>query len=469
MSTGTIDPQQLRETMLSALAAGEEERLAERLAELRAADIADAFALMSDEERSQLLFALPPRVAAEVIILLDEAVRSDVVEEMDDQALTNWVAELAPDDAADVLAELPEEQSAKILEEIPAEKSEQIEELLEYAEDSAGGIMTTDVIALPETATVADAVERIRSDEEREDLHEIYTLDDAGRPVGTVPLTRLVIRRPHVLLRDIADPDPVTVSAADDQETVLQIIRKYDVPSAAVVNRVGRLVGRITHDDLMDVAEEEAEEDLLRIAGTDATELESRSIFHAARIRLTVLLPCMLGMMVTAAVIGVSKARFELALFGALSMFVPLVGAMSGNSGVQVSTLIVRGLATGELAAASLTRALIREGRIILVMAPICGVVAWGLVTVILPVLARLEHEPPVPHAGAIALSVGVAMTCAILWSAVLGIALPFAFRRIGVDPAIASGPLVTTANDFCSVTVYMVISFGIHSWRAGG
>jgi magnesium transporter len=457
------DADKLLEHLSEALKEADDERLVHELAEVRAADIAECFEELDDAERSRIIFALPSRTAAEVVGLLDEAVRGEVVDELDTESLMEIVSELPLDDAADLLGELPDEESEEILEHMPDEKSERIEELLEYDETTAGGIMTPDVVAVPAAATVADAVEHVRRASQEEDLHEVYIVDAGRKLVGTVPLRRLVTQPPATKLAGICDRDPVTVFAGDDQETVVQIIRKYDVMEAAVVDEHDRLLGRVTHDDLLDVAEEEAAEDLYRMAGTDPAEFETHSVFHAARIRLTWLLPCMLGMLVTATVLKISEPRFDLALFAALALFVPMIGAMGGNSGIQISTVIVRGFATGELSSGRLLRALVREGRIALAIAPICGLLAWALVSLFFPVFQHFDAASRgIGDPSRVAIAVGCAMTTAILVAALLGILLPFTFRRAGIDPAIASGPLVTTMNDVVSVALYMTLAMAI-------
>jgi len=460
LSTKTVQ-EGLHDRLTALLSEADDQRLAAKLSGVRAADIAESFDLLSDEARSRVLFALSSRTAAEVVVMLDEAVRGDVVDDLDTKSLTEIVSEMSPDDAADILSELSKAEAGQILEQMPdSKKSDTIEELLAYGEETAGGIMTPEVVALPTDATVADAVRSIRRAPQDEDLHEVYVLDADRRLFGYVPLRRLVTHAPDTKLETIAERDPVVVSATDDQETVIQVIRKYDVMEAAVIDSEGRLLGRITHDDLLDVAEEEAVEDLFRLAGTEMAELETSSVLHAARIRLTWLIPCMAGMMITAFVLVVSEARFEPALFLALAPFVPLIGAIGGNSGVQISTVIVRGFATGDLGSTKLVRALAREGRIALAMAPVCGLVAWGLVTLFLPFFGEhTAHHAEPPGLQGVAVAVGSAMTVAILVAAFLGIALPFTFRRLSVDPAIASGPLVTTLNDVTSVTIYMLIA----------
>jgi magnesium transporter len=458
-----LEQQDLLDRLTEALQDADDVRLAHELAEVRAADIAECFEELHDEDRSRIIFALRPHTAAEVVGLLDEAVRGEVVDELDTESLTEIVSELPPDDAADVLSELTREEGHEILEHMPDEKSEKIEELLAYDENTAGGIMTPDVVAIPAAATVADAVEYVRAASQEEDLHEVYIVDADHKLVGTVPLRRLVTHAPKTRLADICDRDPVTVYVGDDQEAVVQIIRKYDVTEAAVVDLSDRLLGRITHDDLLDVADEEAEEDMYRMAGTDPSERETHSVFHAARIRLMWLLPCMFGMLLTATVLKVSEPQFDLALFAALVLFVPMIAAMGGNSGIQISTVIVRGFATGELSSGRFLRAMFREGRIILAIAPVCGLLAWGLVTIFFPLFQRfLPASSSLADVGRIALAVGTAMAAAILVAGLLGVLLPFTFRRLSIDPAIASGPLITTMNDVLSVAIYMTLATAI-------
>lgn len=446
--------------LAATLETGDDSALSGALADARAADIAESFELLDDQERSRILFALPSHTAAEVVVMLDEAVRGDVVDDLDTDSLTEIVSALPPDDAADVLGELPAREVGEILGHIKAEQSDKIEELLVYDEETAGGIMTPDVVAVPSTDTVADAVTYVREATQEEELHEIYIVDEQRKLLGTVPLRRLVTSSTSTKLAEICDSDVVTVLAEDDQEAVVQIIRKYDVMAAAVVDADGRLLGRITHDDLLDVAEEEAAEDLYRMAGTDAAELESNSVFRAARIRLTWLTPCMLGMLLTATILKVSESQFDLTLFASLALFVPMIGAMGGNSGIQISTIIVRGFATGELGSTKLLRALLREGRIALAIAPVCGLLAWALVTVFFPMFQQFSSATGgLDDPSRIAVAVGCGMTAGILIAAVLGILLPFTFRRLGVDPAIASGPLITTTNDIASVAIYMYLA----------
>ena len=456
------DVRELLDRIEALLASPAETPLIQELEGDRPEDLAEVFELLDDEQRSRIIFALPPRAAAEVVAHLDEAARGELGEELDDQKLTELVSELPPDDAADVIGDLSKERGDEVLEHVPDEQAAKIEELLEYDEESAGGIMTPELIALTGDTTVGESVRHVRAASPADDLHQIYVIDGRMRLTGTVPLRLLVTNPKETLLADLCEPDPIYVRADEDQEEVVRVFRKYDLAAVPVVDQEGRLKGRITADDIIDVAEEEAAEDLYRMAGTDPAEMETASPIRAAAIRLTWLLPCMLIMTLTATAIALSESRLDAAVYAAIIAFAPMVGAMSGNSGIQISTVIIRGIATGDLAGTRVGLALQREGAIALIMAPICGLCAAIISRLGLPLLQALDVVQGGFNAGTVATAVGLGMTIAILIAGLLGIVLPFLFRRIGVDPAIASGPIVTTVNDVISVATYLAIAISI-------
>lgn len=451
------DLNQLLVELRTALEGGDEQSVRQVIDGVHAADLAELMPLLDDEVASRLIYQLPARTAAEVVISLDEAERADVFDEFDTQRFSDIVSALQPDDAADMIADLSAEQREQILDQLPDEHSEKIEELLDYPEDSAGGIMTPELVALPKTATVGEAVDLVRLASEDEDIHYVYVVDDERKLVGLVPLRRLVTN-PHTrLLANICDTDIVSVQVDDDQEVVAQRLAKYDVSAIPVLDAAGRLVGRITHDDVMDVAEEEAAEDIYYMAGTDAAELDEASTARAAFIRLRWLSACLIGTAVSGSIMLMFEGAFAQAIFLGLVPFVPMMGAMGGNSGIQVSTIIVRGFATGDLASSKLSLTFARESRIALIMAPVCGVLAAGLAAI-----ATLTGMVTAVHTGQLAIAVGLGMTVAILLASTLGMSLPYLFKKIGVDPAIASGPIITTANDIVSVMTFFLIAFAI-------
>lgn len=463
------DTQQLYEDVKNALRSGEPAALSQVLSDAHPGDIAEVYDLLDDKDRSRLFFELPSQTAAEVVVLLDEAERDVAIEEMDRDGLVALIAEMEPDDATDVLGQLPEEKRKDVLEHVAPEQAQQIEELLTYKEDTAGGIMTKRLVALPADATVRQAIEEIRTSFPDEDLHNIYVVDGDRRLANVVPLRRLVLNEKGVRLGTIGDPDPVAVHVRDDQEEVIHVMSKYDLAAVPVIDDDGRLLGRITHDDVMDAYEQEADEDIYHMAGLAVAETEKASIARAAGLRLSWLVPCLASMAITATVMMAAQHWFEeLAVYAALIIFVPMIAAIGGNCGIQISTVIVRGMATGDLAESRFHTALMREGRIALIMAPLCGVAAWLVGRFGLPVMQRLSHSAAGTIAGQaapgadvarIAFAVGAGMTCAILIAASLGLVLPFLFRRVGVDPAIASGPVVTTVNDIISVAVFLALA----------
>jgi magnesium transporter len=348
---------------------------------------------------------------------------------------------------------------------------------LEYAEDTAGGIMTTNLVAAPTDATVRDATQKLRTDFLGEDIHYIYVVNQNRELTGLVSLRQLLLNEADTRLGAICSPDPITVHVDDDQEEVIHVISKYDIAAVPVVDDKGRLLGRITHADIMDVYEDEADEDMYRMAGLDAAEFEKASVVRAAGIRLSWLIPCLASMAIAAGVMALAQQWFDqLPVYAALIIFVPMIGAIGGNSGIQISTIIVRGLATGDLASKRFRSAFNRQGRIAVIMAPVCGLVAWTICRLGLPAMQRMTHAGGEELAGSaspiiavdinrVAFSVGLGMTCSILVAASLGMLLPFLFRRIRVDPAIASGPIVTTANDVISVTIFLGLAALIMAW----
>jgi magnesium transporter len=310
------------------------------------------------------------------------------------------------------------------------------------------------LISVPADATVAEATNKIRAAEIDEDFFSIYIVDNTGRFVGDVRIPLLLTVPEDRKMSTLVDPDTIYVTADADQEEVRNIFSKNDLIVVPVLDKKGKLIGRITADRIIEVAEEEAAEDLYAMAGTDADELDDVSIFRAARIRMTWLLPCLIGTSVTALVMMFFKSYNPLIYVAAVA-FVPMIAAISGNAGLQTSTIVVSGLATGHLAALKLTQVFSREVRIALLVALSCAVIG-GLGCAIL--INSSGHESAVEPLRII-FAFGIAMFSAIMVATTLGLFLPFLFRQIGIDPAISSGPLVTTANDSLSVAIYMTLA----------
>ena len=436
------------------LESGDVRALAEMLAEKRSSDIAEIVELVDNEQRRAIFDAMDDPMSAEVLEKVDEATRAELFELLKDEELSSLVSELDPDDAADVLSELPEEERAELLESIPPAESAEIKELMSYSEDSAGGIMDPHVISVAEDATVAEAVEEIRAADIDEDFFSVYVVNKARRFLGDVRVRFLLSRPAGTKITELIDPDTIYVNVNADQEEVRNIFSKNDLIVVPVLDRGHKLVGRITADRVIEVAEEEAAEDLYTMAGTDPDELDTVSVFHAARVRMTWLLPCLIGTAITAMVMIFFKTYYLL-VFVAAAVFAPMIQAISGNAGLQTSAIVVSGLATGHLAALRLGQVFAREVRIALLVASSCGLLG-GIACAVLTNTDSAENAvEPVQ----LVFAVSVAMFSAIMVATTLGLFLPFLFRRIGIDPAISSGPLVTTANDSISVTIYMTLT----------
>jgi len=374
MSISMADEQkQLVQQIERLLESGDMPALGELLNDQRSSDIAEIVELVDNEERRAIFDVMDKSISAEVLEKVDEATRAELLELLEDEELISLVSELDPDDAADILSELSEEERAELLESISPTESDEIKKLMSYSEDSAGGIMDPVVISVSENATVAEAVSKIRAAEIDEDFYSVYVVNKIGRFLGDVRLRFLLTRPEKTRIGDLIDPDTIYVNVNTDQEEVRNIFSKNDLIVVPVLNKSHRLVGRITADRVIEVAEEEAAEDFYTMAGTDPEELDNVSVFHAARVRMTWLLPCLIGTAVTATVMIFFKTH-HLEVFVAVAAFAPMIQAISGNAGLQTSAIVVSGLATGHLAALRFGQVFTREVRIALIVALSCGV-----------------------------------------------------------------------------------------------
>ncbi len=473
MQPGTkkIEPEQLFDEIRQLMDGGDVDKLRRCLHEAGPADLAEVVELLGDDQQHMFMALLDADEAGEVLSMVDEATRGGLVDDMTGQALTDLVATMPPDDAADFLAELPSDQSEDVLEHLPPDQAAEVASLLQYAEDTAGGLMTPEYVSITEDMTVSDVVTQLREmelDDEDEEPFFIYVVDDVGRLTGLVPLRKLILVRPETAVTRIMTRDLVTLSVDDDQEEVVNVFRRTDLPAIPVLDRQGRLIGRITHDDVADAIFEEADEDMYRMAGTDASELERASALRAARVRMTWLLPCLVGTMLTGIVMAAFETQIDVKDFTLLVLFVPMIAAMGGNSGVQASTIIIRGLATQEMAGQSVSLAFRREAPIAAAVGVVCGGVAGIVALGVAAGMTALGREQSGLGPGSVGIVVGLAMLVAIHVAMTLGTFLPFVFRSVGIDPAIASGPLITTANDILSVAIYLGIGLGAIALLSG-
>jgi magnesium transporter len=410
------------------------------------ADIADLLKHIEGEHRQYLFESLDLRTAAAVILEVDASTRHELIRDYDERRISALVKEMQSDDAADFVSELPPELAAKILKQIEPEESAEVRQLLAHEEDTAGGIMALELVAVGQDRTVEEAINEIRKKaDEIETINHVYIVDNNKRLVGSVHLKQLILAEAYTPLRDIMNRDVISVQVGADQEEVAKLARKYDLLSVPVVDAQGRLAGRITYDDIVDVIQEEAQEDLARVAGVDEDE-EPReaSIFRICRLRLPWLIIGLIGEIIAATVLTNFSSALDKVI--ALVFFIPIITAMGGNAGIQASAIVVRGLATGEIDFSDTLRRLNKEFRIAMLNGLLCGLIIFGVVA--------LGWKNP-----SIGLLIAASLMLVIMSASIVGGTVPLALKRFNVDPAIAIGPFITISNDILGLLIYMWIA----------
>ncbi len=428
---------------------GDTRRLRELFAGLHPADVADLIERLPEDQRSTAFGCLTVDHASEVMVELEPHARTDIVEAMHLPRLAQLVDEMDSDDATDIIADLPDDQASQILESIDAEDKAEVETLLEYEEDSAGGLMQLELISARPHETTTQVIARIRAHrDEVGDVANVFVIDGDRRVVGVAPLQLIVIAGPNDQLKDIMLPLTVSIGPDEDREEVARKFRKYSLLTAPVMSDDGKLLGRITVDDVMDAMEEEMDDDFLRMAGTAEEEIVyGNQVFKISRVRLPWLITNLLGGIVAGSLLSLFEAT--LAQVIVLVIFVPVINSMGGNVGLQSSAIMVRGFAVGRVSLNKLWSVLYREFRVGAIMGLVCGLVV-GLVTL---VGIELDVWKASPMLGAV---VGLSMFCSISGAAIIGTLAPALFKKLRIDPAIAAGPLVTTAMDNIGIVIYL-------------
>jgi len=413
---------------------------------LHPADLAALLGFLARRYWPKVISRLSIARISDLMEELPDHLRDDLAEHLKLHQLTKALEEMASDDAADVLADLPEPLAQDVIESLPREDRHEVETLLAYPEDTAGGLMQMELVSVPESATVNRAVEAVRAKaEEAGAFHFVYVVDDGGHLVGVLKLVKLLLSPPGRPIRELMKTDIEVVTPEVDQENVARMFKRYDLVALPVVDEDGRLLGRILHDDAVDVLEEEADEDILRMAGAGTQEPElvyTDQLFKIASVRLPWLLATLAGLTVPAFLVWAFQVSFPDMLM--LVPFIPVIGAMGGNVGSQSATIVVRGFATGRVDFHNLGKFLGKELVVSTLMGIACGAIS-GLV-------AMLWHGDPM-----LSITVTVSMMTAIVASAIMGVLVPYLFRLINIDPAIAAGPMVTTIDDIIAIGIYYI------------
>ena len=427
--------------MIQEQAYSDMERLIE---ELHPADLADLVEYLESDEMLAVFALLTPERAGEVLKEISAPIQEKIAHELDDQTITQILNELNSDDATDIFSYLPRERAQKIISLVQPDVSEELQKLLGYETDTAGGIMALEFVSVNANSTIQEAVETIRKKrEEVKNLFYVWVVDDFGKLVGVVSIKDLVLEPQDKKINDIMNSDIISVDVDTDQEEVARIAKQYDLTHIPVVTAQHKLIGRITNDDIIDVIEEEASEDISLMAGVLDQEIAEESALKISKARLPWLLLGLFGGLISAIVINRFHGSLEKML--ALSFFIPVIMAMGGNTGTQAATVIIRGLATGDISVVHTGKRLLTELWVALINGILCGILL-GLV------VAFWLSDPR------LGIGVGVSLITVILFSGSFGAFVPFLLRKLNIDPALAAGPFITTSNDILGLLIYLSI-----------
>jgi magnesium transporter len=406
------------------------------------ADLADVIEHLEPDERAFIFPAFTVEQAGEVLAEIEPPVRKQILAVLDNQLVSDILEQLASDDAADILGNLSKERTEDILEMIGPDVSRELEKLLQYGKETAGGIMDLEFVAASENKTVGDVITIIREKKQKvKNLYHVWVVDHQDRLSGVLSLKDLLVEAPDRRIRDIMNPEVIFVHAQKDQEEVASLFKKHDLVNMPVVDDRGMLLGRITHDDIIDVIEKEVDEDLSLMTGVMGQPIAEESFLKISRARLPWLITGVMGGIVAAVVINQFETTLEKIL--ALSFFFPVIMGMGGNTGTQAATIVVRGMATGDISLINIRKRLWLEMKVAFVNGIVCGLFLGLIVGFWFSDYAL---------GGVVAL----AGALVILNSGVTGSAVPFVLRKCNIDPALATGPFITTLNDILGLLIYL-------------
>jgi magnesium transporter len=441
---GALRPEFL-EHVKAAIERGDAAELTALVGELHQADAGEVLEALDPELRPRLIELMGDAFDFAALTEVDDTVREEILEELPAETVAEGVREMDSDDAVYILEDLPKEDQAEILEQLPASERTALERSLYYPEGSAGRRMQTDFIAVPPFWTVGQTIDHMRDTPDLpERFYELYVVDPGHRFLGAVALDRLLRTKRPVPISDLVDEDRRRVRATEDQEEVARQFERYNLVAVPVVDEADRLVGVITVDDIVDVIEQEAEEDIRGLGGVSRYEEMSDSVWSIAKGRFGWLFANLLTALLASWVISWFEGSLEKMV--ALAVLMPIVASMGGNAGTQTMTVAVRALATRELGRGNTSRIIAREMLVGLlngiVFAVIMGViaVAWFNIT-------------------DLGLVIGLAMVTVLTAAALGGILIPLMLVRLGVDPAVSSGPFVTTVTDVVGFFAFLGIA----------
>ncbi len=447
---------ELTKSFLEELSLAIEERnsaaVQEMFLDMHPADIAEIFDKIPVEEASYIYRQLEDEAGAETLTHLEEDVLERLLNTLTPEEIADSVDNMETDDAADIIGELSEDQQARVISNIEdKEHSSDISDLLGYADDTAGGLMAKEYIVANVNWPVNRCVVDMRKQaEEIDKVYSIYVVDDSGVLIGTLSLKSLLFAEPTTKIGALYMEGAISVKADESEEQVAKIMEKYDLVVLPVVDEAGRLIGRITIDDVVDVIKEEAEKDYQMASGLSNKVESHDTVWHISRARLPWLVIGMIGGVLGAEVIG--KYESQIQIEPALAYFIPLVAAMGGNVGVQSSAIVVQGLANKSIEFKGIFGRLAKETLVALFNGLICSALIFG-------------YNFLVGNGMDLAWTVSLALYSVIIFAAVFGTFIPLVLDKYKIDPALATGPFITTLNDVLGLLVYFLIGrmmFGI-------
>ena len=442
---GAINPDYV-EKVTAAIAGHDAGLLRALVGDLHEADTGDLIEALDAEHRPQLVELMGKDFDFAALTEVDDTVREEILEELEPETVAEGVRELDSDDAVYILEDLPKDEQAEILEQLPQSERAELTRGLDYPDGSAGRLMQTEFIAVPPEWAVGQTIDYMREKTEElpERFFEIYVIDSDRHFLGAVPLDRLMRTKRPVGMSDLMEKERHIVRAADDQEDVARQFERYNLVAVPVVDAADRMVGVITFDDIVDVIEEEAEEDIKALGGVKGEEELSDTVWTIAKGRFNWLLINLGTAFLASSVLGLFQGQLQEMV--ALAVLAPIVASQGGNATTQTMTVAVRALATRELGAANASRVIMRE-----LMVGLINGLAFALIT---GVAAYAWFK--VPGLGVV---IGLAMICNLVAGALGGILIPLTLNRLGRDPAVASSPFVTTVTDVVGFFSFLAIA----------
>ncbi|MCE3226116.1 MAG: magnesium transporter [Bacteroidetes bacterium] len=420
------------------------DRLLLQLQELYAPDIAEIINQLRDSEAAYIYELLDEDTAPNVLLELDDDKRERLLATFSSKQIAEQLDNMDSDDAADVISELPESIQEEVLSHIEdIEQASDIAELINYDEGTAGSLMAKELVSVYGFETVNACIEEIRKQADNVDvMYAVYVVDNNEKLIGMLSLKKLIISHPLARIEEIHEPDLQFVKTSTTSEEVAEIMQKYDLVVLPVVDQLGRLVGRITIDDVVDVIRETADENIQRMSGISDDVDSNDRLWRLSRARIPWLLVGMCGGIVGSRIIGTYEEQIK--IHPEMAYFIPLIGAMGGNVGVQSSAIIVQGLANNTLLGDQISSKLLKELGVGFINGIICSLLICGYAFVI--------------EDWKLATTVSLALFTVILCASFLGTFVPLTMNRFKINPALATGPFVTTLNDIIGITIYFIM-----------